>query len=470
MEETQKKKTLSRSQANWLLLAAGGMGAAPILLSTASSPTIYMDVFTMFAVYLIGIAAGGTLLARSYEGQEQQLLTERDKQLNSLADKYNKKVDTLVQLYNEDVDNSKGGGTSLESLRERVMGGGMKTNKLSTRQLKKAYSSRYEDCSRQFSAARSSYLNSFKQEHGKELVFKHLWGWLFFIGIAVSMICFIYSVGAEASTAAPSSKLVSNQEVTYWNAQNIPIPYLQDSTQYVSNPDHVLTDEAVNRINTTMKRVELETNVQTVVIVVNHIENDDPYRMAQDIGNNYGVGYHDRGLVIVVGYEDHSINMSPGRALEADLTDAECKELQQRYVIPAMRAEQPDSAMIYLSDAILAKLQSKELPQMSSLRSATDEEGDKGAQAMGLYTCLMLCWIIFYAYKNKKYRWLGAAAAAHLVSNPFYVPESSGGGFFVSGGGGGGFRGGGGGGFGGGFGGGHFGGGSFGGGGATSRW
>ena len=132
-----------------------------------------------------------------------------------------------------------------------------------------------------------------------------------------------------------------------------------------------------------------------------------------------------------------------------------------------MRAEQPDSAMIYLSDAILAKLQSKELPQMTSLRSPADEEDDKAAQAMGLYTCLMLCWIIFFVYKNKKYRWLGAAAAANLVSNPFYVPESSGGGFFVSGGGGGGgFHGGGGGGFGGG----SFGGGSFGGGGATSRW
>jgi uncharacterized membrane protein YgcG len=466
MEESQKKKTLSRSQANMLLLAAGGLGAVPALLSTASSHTIYMDVFTMFAVYLIGLGAGGTFLTRRYEGKEQQLIEERDRKLKSIADTYNKKVDTLVELYNEDVDNNNGVGTSLESLRERVLGGNSRPNKLTTRQLKKAYSSRYENCSRQFAAARHSYLNSFKQEHGRELVFKHLWGWLFFIGIAVSMICFLYSAGAgePGTTATP---LASKQEVTYWNAQNIPIPYLQDSTQYVSNPDHVLSDDAVNRINSTMKRIEHETNVQTVVIVVNHIENDDPYRMAQDVGNNYGVGYNDRGLVVVVGYEDHSINMSPGRSLEADLTDAECKELQQRYVIPAMRAEQPDSAMIYLSDAILAKLQSKELPQMASLRSSADEEEDKMAQAMGLYTCLMLCWIIFFVYKNKKYRWLGAAAAAHLVSNPFYVPESSGGGFFVSGGGGGGgFHGGGGGGFGGG----SFGGGSFGGGGATSRW
>ncbi len=466
MEEKQKKSNFTRRQANLLLAGTAAAGAAPILLSTATSPTIYTDVFAMFAVYLAAIATGGTWLTRHYEGKEQQLVAERDSELSRIASKYNQKVNTLVELYNEDADNTSG-GTSLESLRQRVMGEKRQHKALTERQLKKAYSSRYEDCSKQFAAERRSYLNTFQKEHGHELIFKHVWGWLFIIGIAVSMICFFYSVGAEASANAPASQLASHQEVTYWNAQNIPIPYLQDSTQYVSNPDHVLTDEAVNRINVTMKRIELETDVQSVVIVVNHIENDDPYRMAQDVGNNYGVGRHDRGLVVVVGYEDHSINMSPGRALEADLTDAECHQLQQRYVIPAMRADQPDSAMIYLADAILAKLQSKELPQMSALRSSADEEADKGAQAMGLYTCLMLCWIIFFVYKNKKYRWLGAAAATHLVSNPFYVPESSGGGFFVSGGGGGGgFSGGGGGGFSGG----HFGGGSFGGGGATSRW
>ena len=98
MEESQKKKTLSRSQANLLLLAAGGLGAVPVLLSTASSPTIYMDVFTMFAVYLIGLGAGGTFLTRRYEGKEQQLIEERDRKLKSIADTYNKKVDTLVEL------------------------------------------------------------------------------------------------------------------------------------------------------------------------------------------------------------------------------------------------------------------------------------------------------------------------------------------------------------------------------------
>ena len=73
-------------------------------------------------------------------------------------------------------------------------------------------------------------------------------------------------------------------------------------------------------MNITLKRLDTEFGIESVVIIVNHIENDDPFRFAQDVGNKYGVGRNDRGLMVVVGYLDHSINMSPGRSLEGDLT------------------------------------------------------------------------------------------------------------------------------------------------------
>jgi uncharacterized membrane protein YgcG len=201
-----------------------------------------------------------------------------------------------------------------------------------------------------------------------------------------------------------------------------------------------------------------------VVIVVNHIENDDPFRMAQDVGNKYGVGRNDKGLVIVCGYEDHSINISPGKRLEGDLTDAECHRLEQQYVVPAMRANMPDSAMIYLTDAIYSLMKKKELPQMANLTSLSDKEDDQFFAQMGLYLLFLIAWGIFFMRLNRKYQWMGLVGTTALLSNPFYTPPRT------SGGGGssfGGFRGGGGG---GGFSGGSFGGGSFGGGGATSRW
>ena len=330
--------------------------------------------------------------------------------------------------------------------------------------LKRQYSKKYEALAREYRSKKQQLWTSYKQAHPEWAKRRKLLGWLFYIGILASMICCGASLPSDDTSSATASAF-AQQHTEAWNADNIPIPYLQDSTQYVSNPDSVLTQPAVDRMNQALSALEHELGVQSVVIVVNHIENDDPYRMAQDVGNKYGVGYNNRGLVIVVGYLDHSINMSPGRALEADLTDAECHRLEQEYVVPAMRAEKPDSGMVYLAEAVFATLQKKQLPQMSSLLSQDDETDSEIFSSIGLTMLFFILWCIFYLRLNRKYRWMSTLGAISLLANPFYEEPAGGGGGFSGGGGsfGGGRSGG-------GFSGGSFGGGSFGGGGATSRW
>ena len=284
---------------------------------------------------------------------------------------------------------------------------------LTSSKLKHQYSKKYEELAKEYLGKRKEIFEEYKKNNPEWTKNRKIWGWMFIIGIICAMVC----CGASLPSSEEPASAVASQAVS---------------------------------------------NNQEVVIVVNNIENDDPFRFAQEVGNKYGVGYGNKGLVVVVGYQDHSINISPGRALEADLTDAECHRLEQEYVVPAMRAEMPDSAMYYLTEAIYSTLQKKELPQMSNLLGDSGE--DDGLGTIGLTTLAIIAWCVFFLRKNREYHWLGMAGAASLLANPFYeASHSSGGGGF------GGFSGGGGH-FGGGGGGGHFGGGSFGGGGATSRW
>lgn len=343
---------------------------------------------------------------------------------------------------------------------------------LSSTKLKREYSKRYEALVSEYRSSCRQVLDDCKRANPEWGKWRDRWPVIFVVCILFTFVgCTALVAMTDESTPSTLTSLDSSETMasegstTYWNADNIPIPYMQDSTQYVSNPDNVLSHDAVNRMNMTLQRLRIELGVQSVVIAVNHIENDDPFRMAQDVGNKYGVGYHDRGLVVVLGYLDHSINMSPGRSLEADLTDAECHRLEQQYVVPAMKAEMPDSGMIYLAEAVYATLQKKELPQMSTLSSQSgDDDLDDGLLAIfGIMFLVGIGGTAFFLHLNGKYQWLRVVGAVALLPNPFYeeiVHISSGGGF-------GGFSGGGGG---GGFGGGSFGGGSFGGGGATSRW
>ena len=368
------------------------------------------------------------------------------------------KINTLTRQYNDAI-------TALEESYDMEASQEGLLQKLTSSKLKRQYSKKYEALAREYQGKKKAIFEQYKQANPEWTKLRKIWGKVFYIGIIFAMVCCSAAMpwSEEPSFAETSQAVSSSQEATAWNAENIPIPFLQDSTQYVSNPDHVLTQQTVDHMNITLKRLDNELGVQSLVIVVNYIENDDPFRFAQDVGNKYGVGYGNKGLMVVVGYQDHSINISPGRALEADLTDAECHRLEQQYVVPAMRAEMPDSAMYYLTEALYSTLQKKQLPQMSNLLANADDDVDEGLATMGITLLVIIAWCVFFLRKNRQYHWLGMAGAASLMSNPFYEASqsSSGCGFGGFGGGGGGFSGGGGG---------HFGGGSFGGGGATSRW
>ena len=372
---------------------------------------------------------------------------------------YINQIDILTRQYNDAI-------TALEESYDMESSQQGLLQKLTSSKLKRQYSEKYEELAQEYFGKRKTIFEEYKKANPQWTKTRKIWGRVFYIGIIFAMVCCSAAMpwSEEPSFAETSQAVSAPQETTLWNAENIPIPFLQDSTQYVSNPDHVLTQQTVDHMNITLKRLDNELGVQSVVIVVNHIENDDPFRFAQDVGNKYGVGYGNKGLMVVVGYQDHSINISPGRALEADLTDAECHRLEQQYVVPAMRAEMPDSAMFYLTEALYSTLQKKQLPQMSNLLADADDDVDEGLATMGITLLVIIAWCGFVVRKKRQYHWRGMAGAASLLANPFFeeTHSSSGGGFGGFGGGGGGFSSGGGGG--------HFGGGSFGGGGATSRW
>ena len=89
-------------------------------------------------------------------------------------------------------------------------------------------------------------------------------------------------------------------------------------------------------------RLEKEAGIQAVFVIVSHVENGDPFRVAQDIGNKYGIGNKktDRGLVIVVAVDDRKYFIAPGDGLEGDLTDVECDDIARSCIVKKYAKEQ----------------------------------------------------------------------------------------------------------------------------------
>lgn len=398
------------------------------------------------------LIASGLMTDQKNRKEQRRLTSERKTAISQMVAQYNAITSQLEDSYETDKHTLTGRGQT-----QWYFGPQKRTSKEGLRQ---EYETKYLNNKAAFDRERKAYETQWKTETAKVFSFKRYWKWVIAAGIAAELFSCNYSLAVEdENVEAQRSAAMEVAETKAWTAKSIPMPHLTDGLRYVSNPDGVITPETEQQLNVLLRKMDDSLDIESVVAIVNHVENQDIFGFAQDIFDTYHVGKNDRGLVMVLAYEDHLFRTHTGRSLEADLTDAECSRLQREYLVPSMKAEMPDSGMLYLTQAVYNLLQHKEIPVMSALVSPKQE--DDGLGDMGLYSIILLFWIGFAFYIARRYGMM--AVAVPLMANPFAKSQ-----VYVSGGGFGGGRGGGfggGGGFSGGF-----GGGSSGGGGATSSW
>ena len=395
--------------AGFILLAAQGQ----------KDNTTPSEVITLILIILVGIIIVGLWYNKHY-ANELEIIKTRRQQMSQLTKESNQGVRKLA----------------------------------GRRDAEEAYSSVKNDFETKSKALKDEWAQT------GPLKISKIWKWLFSAGFIVICLGGCFNVGLTMDLEDDKGQISALADKRSWNADNITLPHLEDHSQYVSNPDSILSQEVVDSINETLGRLDDRLGIESAVIMVGHVDNEDTYRMALDVGNRYGVGRNDRGLVIVVAYLDHAYTIAPGRSLEADLTDVECHHLAQDYLIPSMKAEKPDSGMLYLARGVYALMSEKEMPQMSALASSNDDDSE-GSGLIGI-SLLLVAWAIFSSFMGRKVS--TSIGMDSFMSNPFSVSTSGGGSSRSWGGGrssGGGWSSGGGGGY---------GGGSFGGGGSSGRW
>jgi uncharacterized protein len=142
-----------------------------------------------------------------------------------------------------------------------------------------------------------------------------------------------------------------------WSADDIPMIHLQDSTRYVCDPENIIPTASRDSADALLYKLHHECGIQTVFIVVPNVKNADCFRMAQDVGNHYGVGTkaERRGLVIVLATKDRRYFIAPGKGLEGDLTDVECNDIGQACIVKNMKVNNTDKALLSTCSALYSK-------------------------------------------------------------------------------------------------------------------
>lgn len=281
---------------------------------------------------------------------------------------------------------------------------------------------------------------------------------------------------------------------------NLPVPYLKDETKHVSNPDHILSQQAVAAIDTILFRMEKEKGVQSLLAVVEQIEGGDCYEFGISLGNHYGIGSKaNTGLVIILSTKDRCYYILTGEGLEGTLPDAICRRIENQKMLPFLKSGDWDNAMLATVDAIYRIVEGDETLVNELRRNDGKNKNNDSVLFMLIFAGIGLM-AVYLNYKSQRNRTCPKCKHApltliknsqyssngythyiqiyrcphcgHTIERQHDEPFDSGTGFGGGGSFGGGFIGGGffGGGSSGGFGGGSFGGGSFGGGGSGGKF
>ena len=161
-------------------------------------------------------------------------------------------------------------------------------------------------------------------------------------------------------------------EAKSYRVNDIPNVQLADRTRFVSNPDGILSAEAVSRIDAICLSLRERGLAEVVVVVVDEIEPADLFGFSQELFERWGVGDDelDNGLGVLLVEDMHEIRFHTGYGLEGVLPDALCVRLQQQYMLPYFREGDYSAGMVAGMEAVDTLLSGGDLP----IAETDDEE------------------------------------------------------------------------------------------------
>ncbi len=133
-----------------------------------------------------------------------------------------------------------------------------------------------------------------------------------------------------------------------YKVSDVPMVHLMDRTRYVSNPDNILSLEAVAVMDSMLYALEEKTGIQAIVVALTGIEGGDCFDFAYRLGKENGVGEkgRDNGLVILLSTDERCVQFSTGYGLEGVMPDAICKRIQQKYMVEHLANDDWNSGMV----------------------------------------------------------------------------------------------------------------------------
>lgn len=134
----------------------------------------------------------------------------------------------------------------------------------------------------------------------------------------------------------------------YKSVDDVPNVRLTDVRRYVSDPTNILAPAATDTINAILARLEKSTGIETAVVMLPSIGENDIFDFSTDLFRKWGIGKKksDNGLLILFVMDQHKVRFATGYGIEGTMTDAMSKRIQTQYMVPAFKQSDWNKGMV----------------------------------------------------------------------------------------------------------------------------
>jgi len=179
-----------------------------------------------------------------------------------------------------------------------------------------------------------------------------------------------------------------------YTVDNLPVKTeYTDSIDFsaVCNPDGILSQTEVDKMNATLWSLRTTKDVQGLVIVVEESQPVDGYDFAMSVAKKYGVGSSrtNLGFVLFLSTVSRKYALLTGTGMEKYLTDAEASDIARKLMIPLLKEGKWDAAVSSALNTVAGicngEITKEELADMNrSADMVSQPEADDGSFWLGL--------------------------------------------------------------------------------------
>lgn len=147
--------------------------------------------------------------------------------------------------------------------------------------------------------------------------------------------------------------LSSNAQAQY-SVESLPNPKDRGDSYYVSDPQGYLQSDTVAQLDAISAAIEQKNGSEFAVVVVDDYQGDSDFQFALDLFNHWGIGKQgaDNGLLLFLALDRREYRFISGYGVEGIFPDALLKRIGETYLVPYLRADNPDLAVLSTAKAI----------------------------------------------------------------------------------------------------------------------